>query len=135
MLRALCRDVAVAEPVLRYAARLVRASDPASPDAPELVKRGVRFGAGVRGAQSLVLGGEGGRAAAKGARTCRSRTCSASPSPRSVTASSARSRARPTASPPTGGRGAARGGPDARPNVEQRSAARSARANKELAGC
>ena len=54
-LRALCRDVAVAEPVLRYAARLVRASDPALPGAPDLVKRGLRFGAGVRGAQSLVL--------------------------------------------------------------------------------
>jgi MoxR-like ATPase len=54
-LRALCRDVAVAEPILRYAARLVAASDPAAPGAPEPVKRGVRFGAGVRGAQSLVL--------------------------------------------------------------------------------
>ncbi len=54
-LRALCRDVAVAEPVLRYASRLVRASDPAVPDAPEAVRRGLRFGAGVRGAQSLVL--------------------------------------------------------------------------------
>jgi MoxR-like ATPase len=54
-LRALCRDVAVAEPVARYAARLVRASDPGTPEAPDLVKRGRRYGAGVRGAQSLVL--------------------------------------------------------------------------------
>jgi MoxR-like ATPase len=54
-LRTLCRDVAVAEPVARYAARLVRASDPASADAPDVVRRGLRFGAGVRGAQSLVL--------------------------------------------------------------------------------
>jgi len=59
-LRALCRDVAVAEPILRYASRLVRASDPAAsgrdtPGAPDLVRRGLRFGAGVRGAQSLVL--------------------------------------------------------------------------------
>jgi MoxR-like ATPase len=54
-LRALCRDVAVAEPVMRFASRLVRASDPATPGAPDLVKRGLRFGAGVRGAQSLVL--------------------------------------------------------------------------------
>jgi MoxR-like ATPase len=54
-LRALCRDVAVAEPVMRYAARLVRASDPATPAAPDVVKRALRFGAGVRGAQSLVL--------------------------------------------------------------------------------
>ncbi len=54
-LRALCRDVAVAEPILRYASRLVRASDPAAPDAPEQARRALRFGAGVRGAQSLVL--------------------------------------------------------------------------------
>jgi MoxR-like ATPase len=54
-LRALCRDIAIAEPVVRYAARLVRASDPSAKDAPDLVKKGVRFGAAVRGAQSLVL--------------------------------------------------------------------------------
>ncbi|HTQ46407.1 MAG TPA: AAA family ATPase [Polyangiaceae bacterium] len=57
-LREMCRDVAVAEPVLRYAARLVRASDPTAGEAPELVKRAVRYGAGVRGAQSLVLAGK-----------------------------------------------------------------------------
>ncbi len=55
MLQRLCRDVAVAEPVLRYAARLVGASDPASAAAPAKVKAGLRYGAGVRGAQSLVL--------------------------------------------------------------------------------
>ncbi len=54
-LRAMCRDVAVAEPVARYAARLVRASDPAAKEAPEVARRGLRYGAGVRGAQSLVL--------------------------------------------------------------------------------
>src|SRR5450432_4720577 len=54
-LQALCREVAVAEPVLRYAARLVGASAPDANDAPALVRRAVRFGAGVRGAQSLVL--------------------------------------------------------------------------------
>jgi MoxR-like ATPase len=54
-LRQMCRDVAVAEPIMRYAARLVRASDPSAKDAPDLVKRGLRYGAGVRGAQSLVL--------------------------------------------------------------------------------
>jgi MoxR-like ATPase len=54
-LRALCRDVAVAEPVLRYAARLVGASGPESTAATELVRRAVRYGAGVRGAQALVL--------------------------------------------------------------------------------
>jgi MoxR-like ATPase len=54
-LRALCRDVAVAEPVLRYAARFIAASAPDSPDAPDLVKRALRYGAGVRGGQGLVL--------------------------------------------------------------------------------
>jgi MoxR-like ATPase len=54
-LRSLCRDVIVPEPVMRYAARLVAASDPASSKPPELVKRAVRYGAGVRGAQSLCL--------------------------------------------------------------------------------
>ncbi len=54
-LRALCRDIAVAEPVLAYAARLVGNTSPEHPGAPELVRRGLRFGAGVRGAQSLVL--------------------------------------------------------------------------------
>ncbi len=54
-LRTMCRDIAVAEPILRYAARLVRASDPSTGEAPEAAKRAVRYGAGVRGAQSLVL--------------------------------------------------------------------------------
>jgi MoxR-like ATPase len=54
-LRTMCRDVAVAEPILRYAARLVRASDPSTGEAPEAAKRALRYGAGVRGAQSLVL--------------------------------------------------------------------------------
>ncbi len=50
-----CRAVIVAEPVLRYAARLVGASDPTAKDAPPEVRSAIRFGAGVRGAQSLVL--------------------------------------------------------------------------------
>ncbi len=54
-LQGLCREVAVAEPVLRYAARLVGASAPDAAEAPPLVRRAVRYGAGVRGAQSLVL--------------------------------------------------------------------------------
>ena len=56
-LQSLCREIAVSDAVARYAARLVRASNPASPEAPALVKRAVRYGAGVRGAQALVLGG------------------------------------------------------------------------------
>jgi MoxR-like ATPase len=55
-IRATCRDVAIAEPVLRYAARLVRACDPSLPEATPLVRRAIRVGAGVRAAQALVLG-------------------------------------------------------------------------------
>jgi MoxR-like ATPase len=54
-LRSACRDVAVAEPIMRFASRLVRASDPGMTGAPDLVKRAIRYGAGVRGAQSLIL--------------------------------------------------------------------------------
>jgi len=66
-LRALCRDVVVAEPVLRYAARLVGASAPDAAHASPLVRRALRLGAGVRGAQALILAGKavallGGRA-------------------------------------------------------------------------
>ena len=54
-LRALCRDVAVSDAVVRYAARLTRATDPGHPAAPPLARRAIRYGAGVRGAQSLIL--------------------------------------------------------------------------------
>ena len=40
---------------MRYAARLVGASDPETSTAPDIVKRALRYGAGVRGGQSLVL--------------------------------------------------------------------------------
>ncbi len=52
----LVRRVPVAEPVMRYALSLVRASRPKSPTAPENVKKWVAFGASVRAAQYLVLG-------------------------------------------------------------------------------
>lgn len=57
-MRQLCREIPVAEPVLKYAARLVAVSDPGNPKASELVRRSVRYGAGVRGGQSLVLAGK-----------------------------------------------------------------------------
>ncbi len=41
---------------MRYALRLVRTSRPKAPDAPELVKKYVSFGASVRAAQYLILG-------------------------------------------------------------------------------
>jgi MoxR-like ATPase len=54
-LRALCRKIAIAEPVMRYVARLIAATDPAHPSAPQEVRRAVRYGASVRGAQALTL--------------------------------------------------------------------------------
>ncbi|MCO5172328.1 MAG: MoxR family ATPase [Planctomycetes bacterium] len=54
--RALVREVPCAEAVLRYAATLVRATHPDAPEAPERVKRFVRYGASPRGAQAIVLG-------------------------------------------------------------------------------
>ena len=50
-----CRAIVASKDVLQYAARVVAASDPANAAAPELVRTSLRFGAGVRGAQSLVL--------------------------------------------------------------------------------
>jgi len=52
----LVRRVPVAEPVMRYALSLARASRPKSPTCPESVKKWVAFGASVRAAQYLVLG-------------------------------------------------------------------------------
>jgi MoxR-like ATPase len=52
----LVRRVPVAEPVMRYALSLVRASRPKSPAAPEQIKKWAAFGASVRAAQYLVLG-------------------------------------------------------------------------------
>jgi MoxR-like ATPase len=54
-LRELCRKVVIAEPVMRYIARLIAASDPAHATAPAEVKQAVRYGASVRGAQALAL--------------------------------------------------------------------------------
>jgi MoxR-like ATPase len=54
--QALVRRVPVAEPVMRYALSLARASRPKSPTAPESIKKWIAFGASVRAAQYLVLG-------------------------------------------------------------------------------
>jgi len=54
----LVRRVPVAEPVMRYALSLVRASRPKSPNCPESVRKWIAFGASVRAAQYLVLGGK-----------------------------------------------------------------------------
>jgi MoxR-like ATPase len=50
------REVPVAEPVLRYAVRIVRRTNPETPDAPAEIKRFARYGSSPRGLQSLVLG-------------------------------------------------------------------------------
>ncbi len=50
------RDVAASEAALRYAAQLARATRPDDESATALVKRAVRWGAGPRAGQSLVLG-------------------------------------------------------------------------------
>src|SRR6202140_18169 len=50
------REVPVAEPVLRYAVRIVRRTNPDTPDAPAEIKRFARYGSSPRGLQSLVLG-------------------------------------------------------------------------------
>ena len=55
-LQRLCRDIPAAEPALRYAASLARATRPDAPQAPELVRRYVRWGAGPRAGQALILG-------------------------------------------------------------------------------
>ncbi|WP_420816138.1 AAA family ATPase [Longimicrobium terrae] len=50
------REVPVADNVFRYAASLVRATRPTGPDAHEDVKRWIRWGAGPRAGQALILG-------------------------------------------------------------------------------
>jgi MoxR-like ATPase len=54
----LVRRVPVSEPVLRYALSVVRTSRPRGKDTPEFIKKWVQFGASVRAAQYLVLGGK-----------------------------------------------------------------------------
>jgi MoxR-like ATPase len=57
--RLLVRDVVAADNVIDYASRLVRATRPASPeDAPEFVRQWVRWGAGPRAGQALLLAGK-----------------------------------------------------------------------------
>jgi MoxR-like ATPase len=51
----LVRLVPIAEPVARYAVRLVQASRPDNPGAPPFVKDWVSWGAGTRGTQNAVL--------------------------------------------------------------------------------
>ncbi len=54
----LSRQVVLAEDVARYTVRLVDASRPGRPGAPEFVTKWVKWGAGLRASQALVLGGK-----------------------------------------------------------------------------
>jgi MoxR-like ATPase len=55
-LHAVVREVPAADNVVDFAARLVRATRPAGEEAPEFVRKWVRWGAGPRAGQSLLLG-------------------------------------------------------------------------------
>jgi MoxR-like ATPase len=55
-LQRLAREVPASDPALRYAAALARATRPDAPEATDLVKRYVRWGAGPRAGQALILG-------------------------------------------------------------------------------
>lgn len=55
-LQELVRRVPVADHVIRYAVRLVRASRPRNPQAPEFTRKWVNWGAGPRASQYLILG-------------------------------------------------------------------------------
>ena len=52
------RRVPVAEDVVRYAVRLAAASRPGRADAPDFVNQWINWGAGLRAAQNLILGGK-----------------------------------------------------------------------------
>ncbi len=57
-LQVLVRQVPIATHVLRYAVRLITATDPESAEAPQITRNYVRYGASPRGAQTLVLAGK-----------------------------------------------------------------------------
>ena len=55
-LQGMVRDVMVSEPLLRYVAELVRATRPGGQNLPGRIQKYVRWGAGPRAGQALVLG-------------------------------------------------------------------------------
>jgi MoxR-like ATPase len=54
----LVRRVPVSDAVTRYAVNIARTSRPSQPDAPDFIRKWVSYGASVRAAQWLVLGGK-----------------------------------------------------------------------------
>ncbi len=59
------RRIPVADPIFEYAAKLVRATRPDQPDAPDFVKKMVSWGAGPRASLNLIIAGKA-RAALRG---------------------------------------------------------------------
>ncbi|MBA3403571.1 MAG: MoxR family ATPase [Gemmatimonadaceae bacterium] len=55
-LQRMVREIPASEPALEYASNLVRATRPDQPGIPSLVKQYVRWGAGPRAGQALILG-------------------------------------------------------------------------------
>ena len=55
-LHGLVRDVPAADNIVDFASRLVRATRPAGEEAPDVVRKWVRWGAGPRAGQALLLG-------------------------------------------------------------------------------
>jgi len=52
------RQVIVSDEIARYAVRLAASSRPGQPGTPELVNKYVKWGAGLRASQSMILGGK-----------------------------------------------------------------------------
>jgi MoxR-like ATPase len=57
-LQTLARGVPIASHVTEYAARLLRATHPDDPVAPEAIRQYVRYGASPRGMQAMILAGK-----------------------------------------------------------------------------
>jgi MoxR-like ATPase len=57
-LQKLVQSVPATDHVIKYVARLVRATRPKNPEAPDIVKELVDWGAGPRAGQYLILGGK-----------------------------------------------------------------------------
>ncbi|HIQ05658.1 MAG TPA: MoxR family ATPase [Anaerolineae bacterium] len=57
-MQALARGVPIADHVTAYAARLLKATHPNDPGAPEAVRGYVRYGASPRGMQAMILAGK-----------------------------------------------------------------------------
>ena len=90
------RDVPVAEPVLRYAVRIVRRTEPGHARRAREIKRFARYGSSPRGLQSLVLGAKV-RALLEGRYNVAFEDMRAVALPRCVTASFSASRPTPKA--------------------------------------